>query len=202
MFIEDRNDDGQYGGIDNQMMNDSSLIDGKSDIPDKNGQQAVKGKDIFKNKRQYRLPPSVPSPASSSGASAGKFIASTFGVATGQVGAKLGAVRAAANHFNQNKIKFQNLPDDGSEVGDQDQDDDDEEDERAQLDDNLDGATDGGTYKCLDNSVALLIKTRYEELMLRIALFAVILVAVGIFILFSIPPAPLPKDLIDILKQS
>ena len=179
------------------MMNDSSLVDGKQENAIKNHPQA-EGNDPSK-KKQYRLPPNSPSVG---GGSAGKFIASTIGAATGQVGARLGAVRAAANHFNQNKIKFQNLPDDGSEVGDQDQDDDDDEDDRTRLDDNLDGATEHGTYKCLDNSVALLIKTRMEELMLRIALFAVILVAVGIFILFSIPPAPLPKDLIEILKQT
>lgn len=57
----------------------------------------------------------------------------------------------------------------------------------------------GRNYKCLDNSVALLIKTRFEETMLRIAVIAIVFVALGIFILFSLPPTPPAKEVVDML---
>lgn len=60
----------------------------------------------------------------------------------------------------------------------------------------------GRNYKCLDNSVALLIKTRFEETMLRIALIAIIFVAFGIFIIFSLPPTPPPAEVVDILIKN
>lgn len=60
----------------------------------------------------------------------------------------------------------------------------------------------GRIYRCLDNSVSLLIKTRFEETILRIAVGAIILVAIGIFVLFSLPPAPPPKEVVDILIKN
>lgn len=60
----------------------------------------------------------------------------------------------------------------------------------------------GRNYKCLDNSVALLIKTRFEETMLRIAVIAIVFVALGIFIIFSLPPTPPPAEVVDILIKS
>ncbi|KAG9509919.1 Sodium/myo-inositol cotransporter, partial [Fragariocoptes setiger] len=142
------------------------------------------------------------------------LVAKATGGAT-KLAAAHSAMRAAANHLGRNKIKFQNLPNDDednededddrtklntSAVGEHDEDDDDVDDD-ADRDDDEDGTADT-TYKCLDNSVSLLIKTRSEELMLRIALVAIVFVAIGIFIVFSIPPAPLPKDFMDMIKQS
>lgn len=60
----------------------------------------------------------------------------------------------------------------------------------------------GRNFKCLDNSVALLIKTRFEETMLRIAVVAIIFVAIGIFILFSLPPSLPPSDVVAILIKN
>lgn len=60
----------------------------------------------------------------------------------------------------------------------------------------------GTTYRCLDNSVALLMKTRLEETILRIAVGAILFVAVGIFILLSLPPTPPPKEITDILLKT
>lgn len=60
----------------------------------------------------------------------------------------------------------------------------------------------GRNFKCLDNSVALLIKTRFEETMLRIATIAIMFVAAGIFIIFSLPPPMPPEDIVNILKKS
>lgn len=60
----------------------------------------------------------------------------------------------------------------------------------------------GRNFKCLDNSVALLIKTRFEETMLRIATIAIMFVAAGIFIIFSLPPPMPPEDIVNILKRS
>lgn len=60
----------------------------------------------------------------------------------------------------------------------------------------------GRTYRCLDNSVALLIKTRFEETLLRIALVAIIFVAIGLFILLSLPPAPPPPDVVELLIKT
>lgn len=55
------------------------------------------------------------------------------------------------------------------------------------------------SYRCLDNSVALLLKSRLEETVLRVAVGAIMLVALGIFVVFSLPPAPPPKEVLDIL---
>lgn len=63
------------------------------------------------------------------------------------------------------------------------------------------GEFDDKTYKCLDNTVALLIKTRLEETILRIAVGAIMLVAIGIFVLFSLPPAGPDKQIIDMLVE-
>lgn len=73
--------------------------------------------------------------------------------------------------------------------------------EEDELDDDFDRES-GRTYKCLDNSVSLLIKTRFEETILRIALVAVVFAAIGIFILFSLPPAAPPSDVVDILIRN
>lgn len=63
------------------------------------------------------------------------------------------------------------------------------------------GDLDGKTYKCLDNTIALLIKTRFEETILRIAVGAIVLVALGIFILFSLPPTLPDKQIIEMLNE-
>lgn len=60
----------------------------------------------------------------------------------------------------------------------------------------------GRTFRCLDNSVSLLIKNTFEETLLRIAVGGIILVAFGIFILFSLPPTPPPKQVVDILIKN
>ena len=57
----------------------------------------------------------------------------------------------------------------------------------------------GRTWRCLDNSVALLIKTRTEDMVLKIAVGAIFFVAAGIFILLSFPPATPPKEVVDLL---
>lgn len=63
------------------------------------------------------------------------------------------------------------------------------------------GEIDSKMYKCLDNTVALLIKTRFEETLLRIAVGGIILVAIGIFVLFSLPPSQPDKQIIDMLVE-
>lgn len=60
----------------------------------------------------------------------------------------------------------------------------------------------GRNFRCLDNSVALLIKTRFEETLLRIALVAIIFVAAGMFIILSLPPEAPPKEVVDILVKT
>lgn len=45
----------------------------------------------------------------------------------------------------------------------------------------------GKSYRCLDNSVQLLIKSPLEQMILKISVIAIILVAIGIFTIFSIP---------------
>lgn len=60
----------------------------------------------------------------------------------------------------------------------------------------------GRTFRCLDNSVSLLIKNTFEETLLRIAVGGIVLVAMGIFILFSLPPTPPPKQVVDILIKN
>ena len=65
--------------------------------------------------------------------------------------------------------------------------------------DDLDTESGQRTFRCLDNSVALLIKSRFEETILRIAVGAILLVATGLFILLSLPPSQPPKEVVEIL---
>jgi hypothetical protein len=50
------------------------------------------------------------------------------------------------------------------------------------------------------NSVALLIKSPLEGTIMRIAPNAIVLVAVAIFVLLSLPPVP--KEIVDILIKN
>lgn len=66
-------------------------------------------------------------------------------------------------------------------------------------DDDLDAESGQRTFRCLDNSVALLLKTRLEETILRCAVGAIILAAIGLFILLSLPPPEPPRDITSLL---
>ena len=69
-------------------------------------------------------------------------------------------------------------------------------------DEDLDAESGQRTFRCLDNSVSLLYKTRLEDTILRCAVGAVLLAACGLFILLSLPPALPPKEVVDILIKT